>query len=128
VARLVGVQNVNHGVAISPVELQVGDAVLRTAHHGAADGAPVLWCIRPELVNLTAGGQCPATVVDSADLGGVTAAIVRLAGGPELRLRTTAPVDSTPGSSCHVDLDRDAITVWESPTPARPKSECVAIR
>jgi molybdate transport system permease protein len=128
VARLVGVQNVHEGVAVSPVELRVGTAVIRTARHGAPDGAPVLWCIRPELVNLSARGQYPASVLDSADLGGVTAAVVRLAGGPELRLRTTAPMDPAPGSFCRVDLDPDAITVWESPTPARPHSASLAAR
>ena len=126
VARLVGVQNVNEGVALSPAELKVGDAVIRTAQHGIGDGVPVLWCIRPELVNLSDGGQYPAAVLDSVDLGGVTAALVRLAGGPELRLRTTAPVDPAPGSSCRIDLDPDAITVWASPNPARPQSESLA--
>jgi ABC-type Fe3+/spermidine/putrescine transport system ATPase subunit/ABC-type sulfate transport system permease component len=128
VARLVGVQNVNEGVVVSPAELKVGDAVIRTAHHGIGDGAPVLWCIRPELVNLSAGGQYAAVLLDSADLGGVTAALVRLAGGPELRLRTTASVDPAPGSLCRVDLDPDAITVWESPNPARPESESLVTR
>jgi molybdate transport system permease protein len=128
VARLVGVQNVNEGVAVSPVELKVGAAVIRTAHHGVPDGAPVLWCIRPELVNLSARGQYPANVLDSADLGGVTAALIRLAGGPELRLRTTVTMDPAPGSFCRVDLDPDAITVWESPTPATPQSESLVTR
>ncbi len=80
VARLVGVQNVNEGVALSSAELKVGDAVIRTAQHGIGDGVPVLWCIRPELVNLSDRGQYPAAVLDSVDLGSVTAALVRLVG------------------------------------------------
>jgi hypothetical protein len=54
-------------------------------------------------------------VLDCADLGAVTAAVVRFPGpgGPELRLRAPAPVDLVVGSVCHIDLDPDTITAWQ---------------
>jgi molybdate transport system permease protein len=128
VARLVGVQNVNEGVAVSGTEVAANEVLLSVAPHGAPEGCLVLWCIRPERITVSPRGRYAGEVLDSADLGGVTAALVRLAGGPELRLRTTATVDLTVGSRCRVDLDRDAITVWESASAAPRRSESIAAR
>src|SRR5262249_28940436 len=85
VARLVGVQNINLAVAISPSELSAGTVIIKTGSHGLHQGARVLWCIRPELVAVTPSGRYPVEVVDKADLGAVTVAVVHFAGGPELR-------------------------------------------
>jgi molybdate transport system permease protein len=126
VARLVGVQNVNEGVAVSRTEVSAGDVVLAVEPHGAPTGCPVLWSIRPERVSVSGRGHYGVEVLDSVDLGGLTAALVRLEGGPELRVRTTAPVDLAVGSRCRVDLDPDAITVWESAAPAQARSQTVA--
>jgi molybdate transport system permease protein len=113
VARLVGMQNLNVGVAISPSELSAGTAVIKTGAHGLHLGARVLWSIRPELVTVSPSGRYSVEVVDAADLGGLTAAVVQFADGPELRLRATGPIDLTAGTVCRIDLDPDSITVWE---------------
>jgi molybdate transport system permease protein len=128
VARLVGVQNVNEAVAVSRTELVAGEVVVSVEPHGAPEGAPVLWCIRPEHVTVSSAGRYRVEVLDSADLGGVTAAQVRLAGGPELRLRTTAAVDLAVGSLHRVDLDPAAITVWESLARPQAQPESMAAR
>src|SRR5439155_23939966 len=68
VARLVGVQNVNEGVAVSRTELWAGEVGVTVGGHGAAEGSPVLWCIRPERVTVSPSGRYPVEVLDSADL------------------------------------------------------------
>ena len=73
-----------------------------------------------------AGRLYPALVDDVADIGTLTIVTVRLrvgrAPGPELRVRTTAPVgDLAPGDSCLVRLDPADITAWVVPdTTAEP--------
>jgi ABC-type sulfate/molybdate transport systems ATPase subunit len=114
VAELLGVQNLNPGRTISPTELSAGAAVIATPH-GLPAGLDVLWCVRPERIEISDTGHYAAEVVDVADLGAITAAIVRLTGGPELHVRTAKPVDRAVGSACRIDLDPEAITAWETP-------------
>jgi molybdate transport system permease protein len=114
VARLVGVANLNVGAALSPTQVSAGNAVIDTGRHGLLEGTRLLWCIRPENVCVSSAGRYLVRVVDCADLGAVTAAVVRFPDGPELRLRATGPLDLRPGSICRIDLDPGAITAWES--------------
>jgi ABC-type Fe3+/spermidine/putrescine transport system ATPase subunit len=87
-------------------------------------GSDVLWCVRPERVILAADTDrwYPAVVVDVADLGASTALTVRLAGGPELRARTTERVEVLAQDACTVRIERSAISVWPDtfqPAPSR---------
>jgi ABC-type Fe3+/spermidine/putrescine transport system ATPase subunit/ABC-type sulfate transport system permease component len=125
VARLVGMQNLNHAVAVSPVDLVTGGVVISTASHGMPQGSDVLWSIRPEHVAISRSGRYPVEVLDSADLGGTTTAVVSLGGRVELRVRTTGSVDLAVGSASRVDLDPDAITVW--PAVSLPEPEAVPV-
>jgi molybdate transport system permease protein len=120
VARLIGVPNLNTAVASSAAELLAGNTVIETGPHGLPEGAAALWCVRPEQVAFSPTGRYLVEVVDCADLGAVTAAVVRFPGGPELRTRSLGTLDLPVGSTCRIDLDPDAITAWESaqvPTP-----------
>lgn len=128
VARLLGVQNLNRARTGAPTELVVGSRSTVIADHRLPQGTNVLWCIRPEHVAIAPGGDYSAEVLDVADLGSVTAAIVRLDGGPELRVRSIEPIREAVGASCRIDLDPDAITVWadEASAPAQVLSSMPA--
>jgi molybdate transport system ATP-binding protein/molybdate transport system permease protein len=127
VAQLLGVQNLTTGRSLTGTRIAAGEAVIETAPHGLAPGTDVRWCIRPERIDLVAGGRYPAELVDVADLGAVTSAVVRLTGGPELRLRTARPVELAAGSPCRVDLDPEAITVWATVPEATPSPSLTAV-
>jgi ABC-type Fe3+/spermidine/putrescine transport system ATPase subunit len=83
---------------------------------GLDPGTAVLWSIRPEQVVVRPAdrgdGGHPATVTDVADLGTATTLTVQLAGGTELRVRTTAGVALRAGDRCTVTLPADAVSVW----------------
>ena len=66
------------------------------------EGTAVLWSVRPERVTLATNNdpRYPANVIDIADLGTSTALTIRLAGGPELRVRSIDPVDLLAGDAC----------------------------
>jgi hypothetical protein len=60
------------------------------------------------------GKSYPAVVADIADIGSITTLTVRLAGGPELRVRATDPGDLSPGDPCDIALDPESITLWQA--------------
>jgi ABC-type sulfate transport system permease component len=122
IARLVGMQNLNHGVAQTSTDLLTGGVVISTGSHGMPHGSDVLWSIRPEHVALSRSGRYPVEIFDIADLGGTTTAIVGLGRSVELRVRATGPVDLAVGSPSHVDLDPDAITVWPAVSLSEPRA------
>lgn len=121
VARLLGIENLLPG-RVAPGGIRAGDTVIDADVIDMQDGTAVLWCVRPERVTLTADGDgwYRASVVDIADLGTSTALIVRLGGGPELRVRTTDSVDFLAGETCGVRIERSAISVWPDSLQAAP--------
>jgi ABC-type Fe3+/spermidine/putrescine transport system ATPase subunit/ABC-type sulfate transport system permease component len=114
VARLLGIQNLGHGVVAGPGAITVGELLIAAETGDLPVGGDVLWTIRPDHVAVAAGGAYPAIVDDVADIGTITTLTVRLPGGPELRVRTTDPGELAPGDTCRVDLDPAAITIWPS--------------
>lgn len=112
VARLLGIHNLTAGTAITADTLRAGTLLLETMPGRIAAGTDVLWCVRPENVHLRPDGRYPATLLDIADLGAIMTAVVRLDGGPELRVRTTDAIDLRVGDPCAVDLDPSTISVW----------------
>ncbi len=116
VARLLGMQNLAHGVVAEPGSMMVGTLRIAADTAGIPAGGDVLWTIRPDRVRVTRQGAYPAVVEDVADLAATTMLTVRLPEGPELRVRTIDPGDLRPGDACHVDLDPEAITMWASGT------------
>ena len=122
VARLLGIQNLAHGVVAEPGAITVGDLRIRADTGGLPAGGEVLWTIRPDHVCVARRGAYPAIVDDVADIGTITTLTLRLPGGTELRARTTDPGELRPGDACQVDLDPAAITLWPSTSSARDPS------
>jgi len=112
VARLLGMHNLNRARSVSTTAVANGAVTIATSPHGLAPGTEVVWCVRPEHIDLSASGPYRAEVIDVADLGAVTAATVRLVDGTELYIRTAKPGDLIVGGQCRFDLDPVAITVW----------------
>jgi molybdate transport system permease protein len=112
VARLLGIRNMRSGHFIGPGRIESAGSELRVADRKLAKGTPILWCLRPEHVRLTPDGPYAGTVVDIVDLGASYEAVVRLAGGLELTLRTVGAHGIAPGSRCRLDLPPEAISVW----------------
>ena len=112
VARLLGIPNISPGTVTDPGVITVGTLQIAAETDDLPPGSAVLWTIRPDHIVVTAHDGYPATVEDVADIGTLTTLTVQLADGPELRVRTTAPVTVVPGETCHVRLDPDAITAW----------------
>jgi ABC-type Fe3+/spermidine/putrescine transport system ATPase subunit len=112
VAHLLGIQNLVAGTVTSPSAITAGGLLIEADAQGMAPGTEVLWCVRPEHVTVSEGGAYPATVLDAADMGAVTALTVRLDDGPQLRLRALNQPDLGVGDACRVDLAPGSITVW----------------
>jgi molybdate transport system permease protein len=128
VARLLGIPNLIPAVTAGPGLLTVGgDPGLRLAAPTGdlAAGTAVLWTVRPDRVSVLPGpaaGAHPAVVDDIADIGTLITVTVRLRAGqqnePELRVRTTEPLDLEPGDPCWVRLDPADITAWPASAAA----------
>ncbi|MHB1474103.1 MAG: TOBE domain-containing protein, partial [Dermatophilaceae bacterium] len=112
VARLLGIQNLNHATVASPTAITTGRLLLTADTARLPRGTDVLWCIRPEHVTITDDGAYRATVTDIADIGTLTTLTLQLADGPELRARTTDTLCLDATDTCRVDLNPDNITVW----------------
>jgi molybdate transport system permease protein len=118
VARLLGIPNLTHGSVVAPGLLAVGELRIIAETGDLEAGTPVLWTIRPDhiaVMSPQAGHGTeyyPAMVDDIADIGTLTTLTVRLSGGAELRVRTTAATDLAPGAPCLVRLAPADITAW----------------
>jgi ABC-type Fe3+/spermidine/putrescine transport system ATPase subunit/ABC-type sulfate transport system permease component len=131
-ARLLGIPNLIPATVAAPGMLalagppgrEAGSPGLRVAAAtgNLPAGTPVLWTIRPDHVTVVAPPAGPArqedrehypcVVDDVADIGTLTMLSVRLPGGQELRVRTTAQVAVAPGDACLVRLPPADITAW----------------
>ncbi len=119
VARLLGIENLLPA-KVAPGGIRAGDIVIDADVGEMPEGTAVLWSVRPERVTLATNNdpRYPANVIDIADLGTSTALTIRLAGGPELRVRSIDPVDLLAGDACAVRIERSAVNVW--PDSLRP--------
>jgi molybdate transport system ATP-binding protein/molybdate transport system permease protein len=114
VARLLGIQNLGHGVVAETGAITVGALRMAADTGDLPAGTGVLWTVRPDHVSIAKDGAYPAIVDDIADIGTITTLTLRLPGGPELRVRTTDPGELSTGDGCRVDLDPADITLWPS--------------
>lgn len=121
VARLLGIENLLSGTVV-PDGVSIGDTVIAAYTADIPIGTVVLWCVRPERITLVdnPNDSYPGRIVDTADLGRSSAVTVRLADGPELRVRSAETVDLPAGSACGVRIEPSTISVW--PVPARPRT------
>jgi molybdate transport system permease protein len=112
VARLLGIQNLDHATVAGPGAIVAGNVTMNADTGGLAAGTAVLWSIRPEHVTVAAHGDHAATVLDVADVGTAVTITVALAGGPVLRARTIEPVSLAIGAACRATLPPAAVTLW----------------
>jgi len=110
IARLLGIPNVHAGRVVVPGLIETPPLRLTVAEGAARPGERVTWCVRPEDIQITADGTSAAVVQDVVDLGGTREALVTLAGGVELRLRTTAAL--VPGAGVRLTIAPEAVVVW----------------
>ena len=121
VAKLLGIQNLAHGVVTAPGAITAGTVRITATTAGLAVGQEILWCIRPDHVAIGERGQYRAMIVDVVDIGTSTMLTVRLSGGPELQIRTADAAGFSAGDDCHIDLSPGAITLWPANAEADPQ-------
>ncbi len=87
----------------------------------AAAGDAVLWAVSTDCVRIGPAGAAvsvpfelayPGVVSDIIDLGSHVEISARLDPGIELTSRVATPQVSSPGQTCTVHLDRDAVRIW----------------
>jgi ABC-type Fe3+/spermidine/putrescine transport system ATPase subunit/ABC-type sulfate transport system permease component len=135
IGRLLGIDNLFEGAAgADGVLLAGGDRAPGITGGGASvglatdlpAGARLLWQVPPEALRVRPGpppsgangaavdlGQ--GRVTDIVDLGRAVEVVVALSSGIELRARTLEMPDLSVGSACHVETDREAVSVWSEP-------------
>jgi molybdate transport system permease protein len=116
VARLLGLANVHPGVADTPGTIRAGPVTVEVTHDQPV-GSVVWWSVHPGDVVVGSGGRHVARLLDHADLGAETTAVVELAGGLRLeaRMRPAAAAGLAavePGGACRCTLDPSAVRVW----------------
>jgi hypothetical protein len=111
VARLLGADNIGHGLVIDSRTIDVGNGVtLEVSGPPLPVGQRVGWSVRSHRVHLARNGRYCARIVRSGDV---------LAGSRALTLElgsTTLQVAAEPGycgtESCRVDVDPQSVQVW----------------
>jgi molybdate transport system permease protein len=127
IGRLLGIDNLVAGVAGDDGTLVTAAGPLEVAT-GFPAGTSLLWRGAPEGFRLTPALDSHArypgtidlgtgTVTEVIDLGRVIELTVAVGPGLELRARSVADLGLAPGSTCRVDADADAVSVWEVPAP-----------
>ncbi|MGO9902691.1 MAG: ABC transporter ATP-binding protein [Solirubrobacteraceae bacterium] len=128
VGRLLGIDNLGAGFAGEDGTLVTvaGPVIVAT---GLPAGTSVLWRAAPEGLRLTTptlgtGATLLGTVdlgtgivTEVIDLGRVMELTVAVGSGLELRARSVADLGLALGATCHVEIDADAVSVWEAPAP-----------
>ena len=110
-ARLLGIANLYGAVVESDGWIDAhGVRIAVDGGHGT--GTPVLWSIRPEQVTLLDAGGLSGTFSDVADVGTAVDLFISLAAGLEIHARTTERHGFRVGDPCHIELPREAISVW----------------
>ncbi len=112
VARLLGIPNLRRAVITSDGTMNAGGAILEVDTAGLAPNTAVLWSIRPEHIRLQPAEGLAGTLTDIADIGTATELTIAVTDDLELELRTLDHVDLEIGRGCHVELPRDAISIW----------------
>jgi hypothetical protein len=90
---------------------------LRSGATELAAGTGVAWSVRPERIELGAGGRYAATLLDDADLGAERELTVALDGvlpgeGLELTVRTLAADELAIGQSLRIELPPEHVSAW----------------
>ncbi len=111
-ARLLGADNVGHGMVVAEGRIDVGSGVLLDiAGPALSPGWRVGWAVRPEQIRMRRDARYPATIRSIGE---------RRAGQRSLRIEIGNSVlraVADPGGSlelgpCRVDVDPDAVQIW----------------
>jgi molybdate transport system permease protein len=114
VARLLGIANLYRAVVESDGWIVAAGVRIAVPTGEMVPGTSVLWSIRPERVSVIETGEIIGTISDVADMGIWVDLFVSLADGLEVQARTPDPRGFEIGNRCHIELERDAISVWAS--------------
>lgn len=111
VARLIGIANVQVGRVADRGSIESGGVRLPAPTRTLPTGERVIWCVRPEDVDVSSEGGVPAVVTDTVDLGGLREITVALS--PTLQLTVRTPrAGLEHGSHCHLKFSPDSVTCW----------------
>ncbi|HEY5104029.1 MAG TPA: ATP-binding cassette domain-containing protein [Acidimicrobiales bacterium] len=122
VARLLGVENLNLATVRSSNTMIVAGAMIQVSPTQLEAGTEVWWSIAPERVSVryaraTNGSEATdslvGTVSDVADIGTAYDIFVNIGDGVEIMARTRGALDVEVGTRCLVELDPEAISLWE---------------
>jgi ABC-type Fe3+/spermidine/putrescine transport system ATPase subunit/ABC-type sulfate transport system permease component len=111
VARLLGAQNVNFGIAVDKDQIDIGSGVrIAVAGVPLTPGERVGWSVRPEEIRINDHGCYQATIQEVASFGAMLQLTVQLG-----EVQLTALAQRSPNLSigpCRLNIDPHSIQVW----------------
>ena len=110
VARLLGIPNIYRGIVVERGVIET-DGVRIAADPCVGPGRAIMWCVRPDAIEIDADGPFEATVVDVADLPTLHEATLQLAPALTLIARNTER-SLRVGAHCRIEIPPDAILTW----------------
>jgi molybdate transport system ATP-binding protein/molybdate transport system permease protein len=112
VARLLGAQNVNLGIALNKDQIEVGGGVrIAVAGSPLSPGERVGWSVRPEEIRVDNDGCYKATIQEIASFGAMLQLIVQL-GDAQLSALAQRTADVRIGP-CRLNIDPRSIQLWK---------------
>jgi ABC-type Fe3+/spermidine/putrescine transport system ATPase subunit len=113
VARLLGAQNVNFGIAADKDQIDIGsDVRIAVAGLPLVPGERLGWSVRPEEIRLGENGRYKATIQELASFGAMLQVVVQL-GDARLTVLAQRSPDVNIGP-CHLNIDPRSIQVWKA--------------
>jgi ABC-type Fe3+/spermidine/putrescine transport system ATPase subunit len=111
VARLLGAQNVNFGIAVDRDQIDIGgDVRIAVAGSPLLPGERLGWSVRPEEIRLGENGRYKARIQEIASFGAMLQVIVQL-GDVQLTVLAQRSADASIGP-CRLNVDPRSIQVW----------------
>jgi ABC-type sulfate/molybdate transport systems ATPase subunit/ABC-type sulfate transport system permease component len=122
IARLLGIANANPGLVIGQDQLSSDGAVIHAPTGALAQGAQIIWSVRPERVSLDPRGAYTASLLDDVDLGAVRELTISLDGRLELLVRTGSRGKLTIGQQLSVEVPMADVSVWPAVERSQPRT------
>jgi ABC-type Fe3+/spermidine/putrescine transport system ATPase subunit/ABC-type sulfate transport system permease component len=111
VARLLGADNINHGLAVDARTIDVGGSVtLEVSGPPLPIGQRVGWSVRAQRVRLARDGRYCARLVRTGEVRAGSRALTLQLGGATLQVAADPGCCAT--ESCRVDIDPQSVQVW----------------